>query len=92
MKRKNLREESIKTKRQKKLKNSKTVFLEGTQGDSLLKDFKLSEIKTICKKQKGCEDCQFAINKSVGGVCQFSPIGTTPEDWKIASSENEVKI
>lgn len=67
----------------KRLKNSKTIFLEEVKGDILPKDFKLSEIKSICKKQKGCEDCQFAVKKAMGGVCQFSPIGTTPENWKI---------
>ena len=48
-----------------------------------MKDFRLSEIKAVCKKQKGCEECPLSVKKAMSGVCTFSPIGTTPASWDI---------
>lgn len=47
-----------------------------------MKDYKLSEIKAICKKQKGCEKCPLTADKGCYGVCKFSPAGTTPLSWE----------
>lgn len=53
----------------------------------VLKDYKLSEIKKICQKQKGCENCKFTIDFP-SGVCLFSPIGLVPSNWDIQEEDN----
>lgn len=54
------------------------------------KNYTMSEIKKICKKQKGCESCRFVVKQAMGGVCLVSPIGLTPANWKIGDgNENE---
>ena len=55
--------------------------------NGMIQDFKLSEIKAVCEKQNGCEKCPFAVKQAMGGVCQFSPIGTTPAAWNIRAGD-----
>lgn len=48
-----------------------------------MKDYKLSEIKADCKKQKSCEECPHTSGNNCYGVCMFSPVGRTPASWNI---------
>ena len=49
-----------------------------------MKDYKLSEIKTICEKHKYCNDkCPFYTEAYVGAICLLMTSLCAPEKWQI---------